>query len=127
MAGFKIEGLDELVNALEKAATKVPNAKKQFLSKEAGLIRSRAVKNTPVDTGLLRSSWKQTPVSGNSVTLYNNTHYGIFVEHGHRVKIHGKFTGTFVPGRHMLKKAIDESRANFAQDGKAILNSIFNG
>lgn len=127
MASFVIEGLDKLVKDLERAATRVPNAKQQFLTREAALVRGRAMKNTPVDTGLLRGSWKQTPVSGNSVTIYDNVYYSVFVEHGHRVKIHGKFTGTFVPGRHMLKRAIEESKASFAQDGRAILNSIFNG
>ena len=127
MAGFKIEGLGELVNVLEKAAAKVPNAKRQFLAKEAGLVRGRAMKHTPVDTGLLRGSWRQTPANDNSVTIYNNVYYGIFVEKGHRVKIHGKFTGKFVPGRHMLKKALEESKASIQQDGKAILNSIFGG
>ena len=124
MSGFVIEGLDKLVEDLERAATRVPNAKQQFLAKEAGLIRSRVMKNTPVDTGLLRGSWKQTPPSGNSVTIYNNVYYGIFVEHGHRVKVHGKFTGKFVAGRHMLRKAIDESKATFAQDSSAIMRSI---
>ena len=57
-----IDGLDELVKALEKAQAKVPNAKKQFLAKEAGVLRGRAMKKTPVDTGFLRNSWKQTPV-----------------------------------------------------------------
>ena len=33
----KIDGLDELVKALEKAQAKVPNAKMQFLAKEAYL------------------------------------------------------------------------------------------
>ena len=127
MAGFKIEGLNEFVKLLEKAATKVPNAKRQFLGKEAGLVRSRAMKYTPVDTGLLRGSWKQTPVTDNSVTIYDNVHYAPFVEKGHRVKIHGKFTGKFVPGRHMLRKAVEESKASFQQDGKAILKSIFSG
>ena len=107
MAGFKIEGLNEFVKLLEKAATKVPNAKRQFLAKEA--------------------SWKQTPVTDNSVTIYDNVHYAPFVEKGHRVKIHGKFTGKFVPGRHMLRKAVEESKASFQQDGKAILKSIFSG
>lgn len=127
MAGFSIEGLDELVSTLETAATKIPNARKQFLAKEAGVIRGRAMKHTPVDTGLLRGSWKQTSATDNSVTIYDNVYYAPFVEKGHRVKIHGKFTGKFVPGRYMLKKAIEESKANFAQDGKAILNSIFSG
>ena len=119
----RIDGLDELVKALEKAQAKVPNAKMQFLAKEAGVLRGRAMKKTPVDTGLLRGSWKQTPVKANSVTIYNNVNYGIFVEHGHRTR----GGGGFVPGQHMLKKAVEETKANFTQDGNAILNSIFGG
>ena len=124
---IKIEGLEELAQALEQASVKVPNAKRQFLSKEAAVLKGRAMKHTPVDTGLLRGSWKQTPPSDHSVTVFNNCRYGIFVESGHRVKIHGRFTGTFVPGRHMLRKAVDETKANFAQDSKAIMQSIFGG
>lgn len=124
---IKLEGFEELAEVLDKAATKIPNAKQQFLAKEAGLIRSRAMKNTPVDTGLLRNSWKQTAVTNNSVTIYNNVNYAAHVEHGHRVKIRGKFTGKIVKGRHMLKNAIEQSKANFQQDGNAILNSIFGG
>lgn len=125
MIQIKIEGLEKLASALDKAAAQVPNAKRQFLSKEAGIIRGRAMKKTPVDTGLLRGSWKQTPATDNSVTIYNNVYYGIFVEKGHRVKIHGKFTGKTVPGKNMLKNAVEETKANFAQDCSAILNSIF--
>ncbi len=127
MINVKIDGIEELINVLEKAATKIPNVKKQFLAKEAGIIRGRAIKRTPVDTGLLRGSWKQTPPTDNSVTIYNNVHYGIFVEKGHRVKIREKFTGKVVQGRHMLKNAVEETKANFRQDGMAILNSIFGG
>ena len=124
---IRIDGLEELVAALDRAAARVPNAKRQFLAKEASILRGRAMKNTPVDTGLLRGSWKQTPPSDNSVTVYDNVYYGIFVEKGHRVKSHGKFTGKFVQGRHMLKKAVTETQANFVQDSRAIMQSIFSG
>lgn len=120
---FVIEGLDVLIKDLEKAAARVPRAKQMFLAREAGVLKGRAMRNTPVDTGLLRGSWKQTPVSGNSVTVYDNVYYSVFVERGHRTR-GGK---SFVPGRHMLKNAVDETRANFVQDGRAILRSIFSG
>ena len=120
---FHIDGLEELVKALEKAQAKVPNAKRQFLAKEAGVLRGRTMKKTPVDTGLLRGSWKQTPATNISVTVYDNVFYAPFVEHGHRTR-GGK---GFVPGRHMLKNAIEETKANFVQDGQAILRSIFGG
>ena len=125
--GFTFEGLDELVEILNKAEARIPNTKQQFLAKEAGIIRGRVIKNTPVDTGLLKGSWKQTPTAGDKVTIYNNVEYSGFVEHGHRIKIRGKFTGRIVAGRHMLKKGIEQSRAQFQQDGMAILNSIFKG
>ena len=99
MISFKIDGLDELAAALDKAAVKVPDAKKQFFAN----------------------------FCNNSVTVYNNVHYGIFVEKGHRVKVKGKFTGKVVKGRNMLKNAVEETKANFRQDSMAILNSIFNG
>ena len=57
----------------------------------------------------------------------NNVEYAGHVEHGHRVKINGKFTSKVVAGKHMLKKAIEESQSQFDQDGRAILNSIFKG
>ena len=120
---IQIDGLKELIESLEKAQSRIPNVKRQFLAREAGVLRGRAMKNTPVDTGLLRGSWKQTPVKTNSVTVYDNVYYGIFVEKGHRTR----GGGGFVPGRHMLKKAVDETRANLVQDGKAILRSIFGG
>ena len=127
MMNIKIEGIDELVKTLNKVAVKIPNARRQFLAKEAGLVRGRTMKRTPVDTGLLRGSWKQTPANDKSVTIYNNVHYAPYVEFGHRVKVHGKFTGKMVAGRHMLRSAIEESKASFKQDGVAILNSIFAG
>ena len=74
---IRIEGLEELAAALEKASAKVPDAKRQFLAKEAAVLRGRAMKNTPVDTGLLRGSWKQTPPSDNSVTVYDNVYYAL--------------------------------------------------
>ena len=33
---IKIDGLEELAEALEKASAKIPNAKRQFLAKKAG-------------------------------------------------------------------------------------------
>lgn len=127
MTSVKIKGLSELVKVLDKAAIKVPDARRQFLAKEAGLVRGRTMKRTPVDTGLLRGSWKQTPANNQSVTIYNNVHYAPYVEFGHRVKVRGKFTGKTVAGRRMLRSAIEESKASFKQDSEAILNSIFAG
>ena len=123
----RIEGIGDLVAALERASARVPNAKQQFLAKEAEILRGRTMKNTPVDTGLLRGSWKQTQPSSDSVTVFNNVEYAAFVEAGHRQVVYGRYTGKFVQGRHMLKKGIDETKANFRQDGQAILNSIFSG
>ncbi len=58
MISIKIEGIEELATTLEHVAAKVLNTKRQFLAKEAGILKGRAMKNTPVNTGLLRGSWK---------------------------------------------------------------------
>ena len=50
-------------------------------------------KNTPVDTGLLRSNWGAIPKTGRNfaqLTLYNNTYYAGYVESGTR-RMRGRF------------------------------------
>lgn len=56
-------------------------------------------------------------------SLYDNII--AYVEWGHRVKIHGKFTGRVVEGAHMLRDAIDESKDNFQADAGKILARLF--
>lgn len=122
--GLTINGLDDLQERLENMAKKAPAAGAKFLAHEGELLRGRAVNNTPVDTGNLRNSWKMRLVGLNRAEVSNNAEYAAHVEYGHRVKIHGKWTGKVVKGKRMLHKAFDETKDNFTEDAVAILGAI---
>lgn len=122
--GLTINGLDDLQEKLENMAKKAPAAGAKFLAQEGELLRGRAANNTPVDTGNLRNSWKTRMISPQRVEVSNNAEYAAHVEYGHRVKIHGKWTGKVVKGKKMLHKAFDETKDNFLEDGVAILGAI---
>ena len=119
------EGTKELNAKLKKIVAEYPKERDRFLKMEASLLTGRAKLLTPVDTGRLRNAWKRTAPVGGTVEVYNNTEYAAYVELGHRVKIHGKFTGGVVPGAHMLRDAVDESRMNFQVDAEKILARLF--
>lgn len=71
----------------------------------------------------MRRSWKTEKLSKNERKLYNNVEYALYVDQGHRkVKYidggDGKripIEAGWVPGKFMLKKAIDEME-NTLQD-----------
>ena len=122
--GMTINGLDDLQKKLERMARETPAAGAKFLAQEGELLRGRTVENTPVDTGRLRNSWKIKQPEPLRVEVYNNTEYAPFVEYGHRVKVHGKFTGKVVPGQRMLHKGLAETKDNFLEDAKEVLGAI---
>lgn len=121
---IEFSGLDTLIQKLDEASKKAPQVKSKFLAQEGELLRGRTVNLTPVDTGRLRADWKRSSVQGNKVAVFNNTEYAGHVEYGHRVKVHGRYTGGFVPGRHMLRDAMEETKKNFPQDASDILKGI---
>lgn len=122
--GVRFEGFDELAKALDNAEKRLPGARDKFLMQEAELLRGRAARLTPVDTGRLRAAWKRSGVSGGSVDIFNNTEYAAHQEYGHRVKIRGKFTGKFIKGKHMLRDAFRETEQAFPADAEAILRGL---
>ena len=122
---IEFDGAKELNQKLKSVAKKYPRERDLFLRGEAEILLSRVKPLTPVDTGRLRYAWQRTEPLGGSVDVYNNTEYGVFVEFGHRVKIHGKYTGTVVPGVFMLREAVDECADNFQADATRLLARIF--
>lgn len=118
-------GTDALSNKLKRISREFPRERDRFLAQEAELLKARAKKLTPADTGRLRAAWSSSAPSGGSVEVFNDVSYASHVEWGHRVKIHGKFTGKVVPGVFMLRDALEESRAQFVTDANAILARLF--
>ena len=120
----KFEGADKFNAALKRMIKKCPQEITRFLRQEAQNVKGRVMALTPVDKGVLRPAWS-TKVAGNSAEIFNNTEYAPYVEFGHRVKIRGKFTGTVVPGVHMLRDGVQQSADDFAADAEKIIARIF--
>lgn len=121
---IKFEGAKELNAKLRQMAAQSPYEIERFMRMEAEKVKGRVKLLTPVDKGVLRPAWSSN-VNGATAEIFNNTEYAPYVEFGHRVKIHGKFTGTVVPGVHMLRDAIESSAASFQQDAAQIMARIF--
>ena len=132
--GIRIEGIAGLERKLEEIARKMPEERDHFLMQEAELLKGRAADNTPigkVNGGTLRRNWKRTSPTNGSVEVYNNTEYAAHVEYGHRLKRKGKWLRDssgklkFVPGSHMLRDAVDDSKASFQRDAERLLGRLF--
>lgn len=136
-----LSGFDELENRLNRIVQEMPEKRDKFLMQEAEKTMERAKNNTPSDTGLLLRSWHRTAPSGGEVEIYNDAkrasgdkteYYGLDVEWGHRQKV-GQYVPKlgkrlkqpFVPGKHMLQTALDESADQFQEDAEQILASLF--
>lgn len=129
--GFEFSGLDELIQRLDEAAKKVPDARDKFLAQEAELVRGDAVSLSPVDTGNLREAWKCSTPDNGRVEVYNNTEYAAHVEYGHRQQV-GRYVPAigkrlkkpFVEGKHMLRDAVQQRQDSFAEDAEDILKGL---
>lgn len=118
---IKFEGAAALNKALSRVINDFPKERDRFLRMEAQKVKGRVVPKTPADTGRLRGAWATTEPEGGEISIYNNTDYAAHIEFGHRVKIHGKFTGSVVPGAYMLRDGVEESAAEFSADATQIL------
>lgn len=129
--GVEFSGLDELIQRLDEAAKKVPDARDNFLAQEAELVRGDAVSLSPVDTGNLREAWKRSTPDNGRVEVYNNTEYAAHVEYGHRQKV-GQYVPAigkrlkkpFVEGKHMLRDAVQQRQDSFAEDAEDLLKGL---
>lgn len=132
--GLRIQGLDRLNRKLEEVYRRAPEKFDRFLGIEGETLRGKAIDNTPVGaTGDLRINWKKTDATGGQITVYNNVKYAAHVEYGHRQEV-GRFVPAigkrlkrpFVPGRHMLERAVDQVDASFEQDVGTIFEELLN-
>lgn len=136
--GIRIEGLWEMERRLQEIARKLPKERDKFLDQEAELLRGRAVSNTPVgkvNGGTLKGAWTKTKPIGGSIEVYNNEDYAAYVEYGHRLKYtRGDKRGQwvkdssgklkFVPGSHMLREAVEETKTAFHDDAERLLGRL---
>ena len=116
-----IQGLDRLINTLDSAIqgfdVEIPKRLSNVSSK---LIRKVKLK-TPVDSGVLRRSWRSKKDGDLARIVYNNVKYGPHVEYGHRTK-GGK---SFVDGRYMLEKSVKEIESDIEKEFSIMIDNLW--
>ena len=101
---MEIQGLNKLIKSLDKSNSNYGKEAKKVLNTVGMRLKAKVTLKTPVDTGVLRKSWRNKSVSENEGILSNNVHYAPHIEYGHRTR-GGK---SFVDGRYMLTKSVKE-------------------
>ena len=110
---MKIKEFRDRLKNLTKEKSRAQLIRRE-LNKAGDRLLERVVKNTPVDTGLLKSKWHVNPVvkSGNEwfIECVNTCYYAPYVEYGHRTR-----NGGFVPGKFMFKRAMNRTRKEISK------------
>lgn len=114
-----ISGLKELKKKLESLSGGMREVEEKVCENLGNRVIRAAVKNTPVDTGHLKGSYRLSAVyptqNGCTVTVYNPVEYAQYVEYGHRTKDHKGW----VNGRYMLTNATQQVNAKAQQIAEA--------
>jgi HK97 gp10 family phage protein len=118
---FEIEGLEEFIKSLDETSKNYDKNAKKTLNSIGMKLKAKTVLKTPVDTGVLRRSWTYKTKNANEGILSNSTRYSSYVEYGHRTK-GGK---SFVNGRYMLTKSIEEVKNEIDDDLGIVINDLF--
>ena len=118
---MEIQGLDEFTKALNNASNNFEKEANKKLDIIASKLIAKVKLKTPVDSGTLRRSWQPKKVSNLERLVYNNTHYGPYVNYGHRTR-GGK---SFVDGVYMLEKSVKEIESELDKEFSIMIDNLF--
>ena len=118
---MEIQGLDELIKSLDKSSSNYGKEARKVLNKIGTRLKNKVSSKTPVDTGVLKKSWKYRTVSENEGILSNNVKYAPHVEYGHRTR--GK--KSFVNGRYMLTKSVEEIESELDNQLSILIENLW--
>ena len=118
---MKIEGLDKLVKTLDNSSKKFNSEASKSLDNVSSKLLRKVKLKTPVDTGVLRTSWQHKKVSELARVVYNNKHYAPHVEYGHRTR-GGK---SFVDGQYMLGKSVKEIEDDLDREFSIMIENLW--
>ena len=118
---MEIQGLDEFAKTLNNAQDNYKKETKKLLNEIGMKLKTRVVLKTPVDTGVLRRSWKYKTINENEGILSNGVHYAQYVEYGHRTR-GGK---SFVDGVYMLEKSVKETESELDKEFSIMIDNLF--
>lgn len=118
---MEIQGLDEFAKTLNNAQDNYKKEAKKLLNEIGMKLKTRVVLKTPVDTGVLRRSWKYKTINENEGILSNSVHYASHIEYGHRTR-GGK---SFVDGVYMLEKSVKEIEQELDKEFSIMIDNLF--
>ena len=118
---MEIQGLDEFAKTLNNAQDNYKKETKKLLNEIGMKLKTRVVLKTPVDTGVLRRSWKYKTINENEGILSNSVHYASHVEYGHRTR-GGK---SFIDGVYMLEKSVKEIESELDKEFSIMIDNLF--
>ena len=119
---MEIQGLNNFIRILNNSSNNFDDEANKTLNKISQKLVAKVKLKTPVDSGVLRRSWRVKSEGQLAKIVYNNVKYGPMVEYGHRTR-GGK---SFVDGRYMLTKSVKEIEDTLTSEFSMMIEDLFN-
>ena len=119
---MEIQGLNNFIRTLNNASNNFDEEASKRLNNITQKLVAKVKLKTPVDSGVLRRSWRVMSEGQLARIVYNNVKYGPMVEYGHRTR-GGK---SFVDGRYMLTKSVKEIEDTLTSEFSMMIENLFN-
>lgn len=141
---IRVEGLADFINVLENSNEAIDKEIQKTVIRIGNRLLKKVKLKTPVDTGLLRDSWRSKKGEDNYTRyVFNPVKYATYVELGHRV-VGGKGGGKgrrkgnkketekreakskgYVEGVYMLTRSVAEIEDNIDKDFERMMKRIW--
>ena len=118
---MEIQGLNNFIRTLNNSSNNFDEEAKKSLNKISQKLIAKVKLKTPVDSGVLRRSWRVKSEGDLAKIIYNNVKYGPMVEYGHRTR-GGK---SFVDGRYMLTKSVKEIESELDKEFSIMIENLW--
>ena len=118
---MEIQGLNNFIRTLNNASNNFDEEATKSLNKISQKLVAKVKLKTPVDSGVLRRSWRVKKDGQFARIIYNNIHYAPYIEYGHRTRC-GK---SFVDGRYMLTKSVKEIESELDNQLSTLIENLW--
>ena len=118
---MEIQGLNRFIRTLNNASNNFDEEASKRLNNISQKLVAKVKLKTPVDSGVLRRSWRVKSEGQLAKIVYNNIKYGPMVEYGHRTR-GGK---SFVNGRYMLTKSVEEIESELNNQLSILIENLW--
>ena len=118
---MEIQGLNRFIRILNNASNNFDEEASKRLNNISQKLVAKVKLKTPVDSGVLRRSWRSKKDGDLARIVYNNVKYGPHIEYGHRTR-GGK---SFVDGQYMLTKSVKEIEETMTSEFSIMIENLF--